>query len=59
MPGTRGMEKCLLNELKKKTMERNSTDDYKLQLDTKFPVVEYLFVELDLFRITGRAFPFN
>ena len=22
-------------------MERNSTDDYKLQLDTKFPAVEY------------------
>ena len=41
VPGTRGVEKCLLNELKNKTMERNSTDDYKLQLDTKFPVVEY------------------
>ena len=41
VPGTRGVEKCLLNKLKNKTMERNSTDDYKLQLDTKFPAVEY------------------
>ena len=41
VPGTRGVEKCLLNELKNKTMERNSTDDYKLQLDTKVPVLEY------------------
>ena len=41
VPGTRIVEKCLLNELKNKTMERNSTDGCKLKLDTQFPVVEY------------------